>query len=352
MYVGVYAIVPRIILVIIEKGKTYFFIGLLQLFIALILNVIYIIVLEEKAIGVLKSIFLTNLIMLPIYLYIQFKYSKLTIDLQIIKNILKFSLPLLPAALSGWIMNESNRIFIDQYFTQSEVGIFSLGYRITFVFIVFVTSIRLAYNPLYFRLANSEDQAEAHRRIFIYNNYFFIISILGSFLLSFFSRELIGLFLNKNYFNAWIILAMLTYANLFLESSSIFRMALYQKKVTVLITIIVIVIATINLLLNWLLISKWSIVGAGTATIICSMLLFFSFYLASKKRGYYIQVKWLLLGVLLLMSIITNFIFWMIPVSLLTSLLFKIIFISVVLSFVYVKYQSEIKNYVIELLKK
>jgi O-antigen/teichoic acid export membrane protein len=352
MYLGIYAIVPRIILVIIEKGKLYFYIGLVQLIIALILNVIYIIILEEKAIGVLKALFLTNLIMLPIYMFIQFKYSRISFDFSIVKNILYFSIPLLPAAMSGWIMNESNRIFIDQYFSQSEVGIYSLGYRITFVFIVVITSIRLAYNPLYFRLANSDSQDMAQSRLFRYNHFYFILAILGTFMLSFFARELIGLFLNKNYYDAWIILAILTYANLFLESSAIFRMSLYQKKVTGVITFIVIVIALINLLLNWILISKWNIIGAGASTLICGMLLFFAFYLASRKYGYYINVKWTILAVLVFISLIINIIFWLIPVSLCTSLILKIVFTGIILSGLFLKYHDEISSFSTQLFQK
>jgi O-antigen/teichoic acid export membrane protein len=340
MYFGIFAIVPRIIFVIAEKGRIYFLVGILQLTIALILNIIYIIILDEKAVGVLKALLLTNLIMLPVYLFFQLKYSKLTFNIDIAKNIFKFSLPLLPAALSGWIMNSSSRIFLDQYFSQTEVGIFSLGFRITFVYIMLITSIRLAYNPLYFRLASSDDQNTASKNLFIYNNYFFIISVIGCLL-----------FLNEKYFKAWIILSILTYSSLFLESSSIFRMSLYQKKVTGVVTIIVIIIALINLILNWFLISKWGIYGAGAATLICSVLLFFSFYLASKKHGYFIGVNRILLGSLVVLSIITNLFFWMIPLTLLTSLIIKIGVIVVILSGIYFKYQQDINNYVVKLFK-
>ena len=170
-------------------------------------------------------------------------------------------------------------------------------------------------------------------------------------MLIFFSRELIVLFLNANYFNAWIILSILTYANMFLESSSLFRMSLYQRNVTGVVTIIVIIIALINLILNWLLISKWGIYGAGAATLFCSVLLFFSFYLASKKHGYYIGVKWILLASLVVLSIITNLFFWMMPLTLLTSLIIKIGVIVVILSGIYFKYQQDINKYIVQLFK-
>ena len=351
MLLGVFQIVPRIIFVITEKGKIYFIVGVIHLILSLILNIIYIVVLDEKAIGVLKALLLTNLLILPLYFYYQLKYSKIKLDLQIAKNILKFSLPLLPASLSTWIMNSSNRIFIDQYFSQTEVGIFSLGFRITFVFIMIITSLRLAYNPVYFRLAAMDDQKKAVSKIYTYNQYYLIISILMCFIISFFSRELIGVFLNKDYFNAWIILSLLTYSNLFLESSAIFRMALYQNKSTFSITIIVILTALISLLLNWILISKWGMYGAAYSSIISSMLLFYSFYFVSKKRGYFIKVNWLVLSTLFVAGLIINIVFWIINIDLILMLFIKIITIIILGFITFHLYKNEIKHYIDMILK-
>ena len=50
MYFTIFSIVPRIIFVITERGKLYFLTGLLQLLVSLILNIIYIIILDQKAI--------------------------------------------------------------------------------------------------------------------------------------------------------------------------------------------------------------------------------------------------------------------------------------------------------------
>ena len=250
MYFTIFSIVPRIIFVITERGKLYFLTGLLQLLVSLILNIIYIIILDQKAIGALKALLLTNLIMLPVYTYYQFKYSKLMLNLNMAKAILPFSRPLLPASLSTWIINSSNRIFIDRYFSQSEVGVFSLGFRITFVYIVLITSIRLAYNPQYFRLANSPDQSRAKQKLYVYNHYYLVFSIIASFVISFFAKEVVGIFLNDRYYDAWIILALLTYANMFLESSAIYRMSLSQKKATIVIAVIVLCTGVINLILK------------------------------------------------------------------------------------------------------
>ena len=187
------------------------------------------------------------------------------------------------------------------------------------------------------------DQVYAKLKIYSYNLYYLIISIIGCFLISFFAREFVGLFLSPRYFEAWIILSILIYANLFLESSALFRMALSQKKATSIIAGIVIITGLINLLLNWILISRWGMHGAAVATLLSGMILYFAFYRASLKWGYHVKVKWLLLSVLIIISIMINLFFWQLDLTLLTSLLIKLSLLLLCTIYFYYKYFDKIR---------
>jgi O-antigen/teichoic acid export membrane protein len=335
-----FAVVPRMILMIREKGIIYFRVGLIQVFLALILNIIFIIILQQKAIGVLKAGLITNIIMLPVYLFLQLKYSKITFDFKMAKNILKYSVPLLPVALSGWILNLSDRIFIDRFYTQADVGIYSLGYKIASVYIMIITSVRMAYIPLFYKLANAEDQINARKKIYQYNFYYYVLSLFLGFLIIFFSREVIGLFLNKKYFYSWIICAIITFASIFTET--LFTLSVHQSKKTYFHTLIVGSSAILNLVLNWFLVPLWGIYGAAIATFICSVVMCFLFYNASKKC-YFIGSRWFTLLVIVIAGSILNIVFWMSSINLLFSLVLKCIMIFVIVGGLGFLFKKKIK---------
>ncbi len=342
-FVGMFQTVSRIIFIITEQGKTYLIVGVVQLVISLLLNVYFIIVLQQKAIGVLKALMYTNILMLPPYLYYQFKHSKLYFNTAMLKSILKYSLPLLPASLAGWILNSSDRIFIDRYFDLTEVGLYSLGYKIAYIFVLLTTSIRLAYNPIYYKIANSEYITNAKNKLSNYNHYYYLFSISFAFLTIFFSKEFIGVFLNEKYFEAWKILTLIVFASLILESSSIFRMAIYQSKKTYYVTLTVIGVAVLNLLLNWLLIPIYRMYGAAYATIICSVIMMYLHYLVAKKC-YFIETKWGTYFSLMGLGAILIVPFWLINIDLMNILIIKILLLSVICVIIYFKYKDIIKN--------
>lgn len=332
-FFGIFSVVPRITFVIREKGLTYFLVGVVQLVVGVALSVLFIIVLMQKALGVLRAGIICSILFVPLYLFFQLRYSTLAFNFDMAKKALKYSLPLMPAALASWILTSSDRIFIDRYFTMSDVGIYGLGYKISYVYIAVITSVRLAYNPIFFRLANSNDQIDAQKKLYKYNYYYFLFSLSFSFLLIFFCREVIGLLINYRYYKSWIICSMITYAVIFTESGSVFRMSIYQHKKTYIATVVVVTVGILNLLLNYLFVPKWSMYGAAMSTIICSMLMFFLFFVFS-IRCYYIKVRWFILSILFFSGIGINVLFWLLPLTLLECLILKILFLLIIVAYI------------------
>ena len=72
-------------------------------------------------------------------------------------NTFKFTLPILPTLLSAWILNLSDRIFIDKYFNMSDVGIYSLGSKISGSVLILFGAFILAYSPYFYEKAKSQD---------------------------------------------------------------------------------------------------------------------------------------------------------------------------------------------------
>ena len=76
----------------------------------------------------------------------------------------RFGLPLVPAALALWVINLIDRLFINAYKGQAEVGIYSLAVRIASVIVFLMTAFQLAW-PAFAYSIRDDDRGQAHLRL-------------------------------------------------------------------------------------------------------------------------------------------------------------------------------------------
>ena len=124
-----FAFVPLTLFQVEENAISFFVFSLSSLLINTGFILFYLLIMDQGAIGLIKGKFYGSIFMFPICLIITIKSSVFNINRQILRSILTFSLPMVPVLLSTWILNMSNRIFIEQYFSMEEVGVFSLAFK-------------------------------------------------------------------------------------------------------------------------------------------------------------------------------------------------------------------------------
>lgn len=81
-----------------------------------------------------------------------------------LKPVLRYGLPLVPAALSQFVLHFSDRFFLTRYATGSDLGLYSLAYRFGMLASVFYGIIGRAWWPWVFRVAQSENSSAFLRR--------------------------------------------------------------------------------------------------------------------------------------------------------------------------------------------
>ena len=154
-FFSIFSIIPKIYFQINEKAEKFIALSLLEFFLITVFVLWFVVVKQEGAVGMLKGGMIASIIISPLFLYISYKTVNFSFQIQVLKESLSFSLPLLPALLSAWILNLSDRIFIENYFTLYDVGIYSLGYKLAGVILAFSGAFNTAYSPVFYKLANS-----------------------------------------------------------------------------------------------------------------------------------------------------------------------------------------------------
>ena len=340
-FLSVYTIIPKIYYQINEKPKKFVLLSLLQFAANTSFVLWFIVIQKEGAIGYLKGLTLGGLIVLPIFIYITIKSINFKFNFNYLKISLKYSLPVIPSLLSIWILNLSDRVFIERYFSMEEVGIYSLGYKIAGLVLIISSAFKLAYSPLFFKIANSEDTINSQKKLSKYNFNFIMVIMLICFLICFFSKELIGLFFKKDFFEAYKIVYLISIAYLFNQVSELFNLSFYQKKKTIIVMYIGIGSAIINIGLNYVLIPVYGIYGAAYATILSFLIFAVIKYLISTKY-YPINLKWRNLFLLFFGLIAVHLIFSLLLFSHIEMISLKIVTILILGWLIYHFYSDRI----------
>lgn len=119
--------VPQKVLMIKERASTYVALSIIFFIVNSTLILYFVVYLKQGAAGYLLATLIGSALFLPVYIYIAVKNFTFNFKFSYFKAALLFALPAIPTLLSSWILDLSDRIFIERYFSLTEVGIYSLS---------------------------------------------------------------------------------------------------------------------------------------------------------------------------------------------------------------------------------
>jgi len=265
------------------------------------MTVFFILVLELGLVGVFYGILAGRLIGSVIGFYFSKNYFKFVFKYNRLKELLKFSLPLVPSSVGVFISIYVDRLAIKQLLSLDDVGIYGVGYRVSSVVGLAVIGFSSALGPLIYKYYKRDDTAFTISRIF---RLFMLIALSLFLILSIFSKEILIIFTTPAYYSARSVIPLLT-LSIMLSSMYIFIPGLAIAKKTKKIAIIHITVAVLNGILNFTLIPFLGIQGAALATLI-SALVGFILYILLGQRYYRIPFLWkrILLSSILIITIV------------------------------------------------
>ena len=181
-----------------------------------------------------------------------------------VREVFSFGFPLIFAA-SGWfILDASDRYFLAHFWGMGEVGIYALGYKLTFILLaIVVMPFELAYGPYVFANMKHPGFKKAMSRLF---TYLVLTLVIVGYLIVLFSRDIINLMAPEEYKSAYLVTICVLPASAFSGIIYWASAQLHIVKKTYYIAVVIIGAALLNLLLNYMLIPKHGWFGAAIAT--------------------------------------------------------------------------------------
>lgn len=253
-----------------ERAKESAITSIVYFLMMLILNIIFVVKLKLGANGVILATLITNFLC-AIYMIISLLKDNLIIlgiDKTILKDTLKYSIPLMPHDLSTTITSLFSSIFINNSYSLASLGIYSLASQFGEITDTVQASVNTAFQPWFFTQMDKkrEDYKKNINELTDFLLWAYSIIFLG---LALFSQEVIILFLNSSYTPAWrlIPIIVITYC---IKSIYYFyvNVLFFHRKAAKYIFISTLSSSIFNVILSAILIPKYDAVGSILADII------------------------------------------------------------------------------------
>ena len=220
----------------------------------------------------------------------------------IVSSMLKFGIVMIPGTISMLILQASDRYMLTYLSanTMHDVGIYSAGYRIGMIMHFLVTMISLVYLPYAMKIAKEPQAQSINRSMF---KYFVIFGSLFGSLIIIYSQEIFRYIIDSNYLTSYKIVFAGVISSFLYGIFNIININYYARKKAGNITLAVILGSIINIALNFFLIPKYGIFGAGIASIISYLfIVIFNYFIAAQLYKFRYPVLLIFVGLIILSS--------------------------------------------------
>jgi len=215
----------------------------------------------------LLSAFIVSLITFTYAVVVFTKFTSWKVDKKIMVKSLKYAMPLVPHTLAGWISNLADRIILNNLKSTSLVGIYNIGYQFGNIINMVAGAVNSAFIPWFFSIM--KDNENDRNQIYKFGTAFILLYSLGALWLSILSPYILKIMVHKNFFGAVDCIPYIAFAYVFNGVYYFFVSGLfYNEAGTKYIFIASTISAAVNIILNFLLIPKYEIIGASLATLI------------------------------------------------------------------------------------
>lgn len=178
---------------------------------------------------------------------------------------LSYNLPLIPHYLSQMVLNNSDRIMINDMVGSDAAGIYSLAYSLAMIMTLFNNALGQTISPWMYQKIKDKKISDIAPVAYLS----IAVVIVVNMILIAFAPEAVRIFAPKSYYEAIYCIPPVAMGVLFLYSYDLFaKFAFYYEKTTM-IMFASIGGAILNIILNYIGIKMFGYIAAAYTTLIC-----------------------------------------------------------------------------------
>ena len=254
----------------------------------LILNILFVGYFKLGVLGVLYGSLIGNLVVTSVLVIQTVREVGLRFDSHKLKIMAVFGAPLVFTNIAAFILNFSDRFFLQHYSAVSVVGIYALGYKFGFMlsFLV-IQPFSMIWSVRMYEIADTQNAKEVFSR---FNVYFCLVLTTCGIGLSVVIKDVIRIMAAPDFRSAYRIVPIIALAYVFQGLSIFFNTGVLIEKKSTYMGVMGFIGATANIALNFLLIPRFKGMGAAWATALSFLVMAILSY-AFSQRAYRIPYR-------------------------------------------------------------
>ena len=245
-----------------ERSGLYVLASLANVTITVLATVLLIVVYDQGALGLIAGNFTGTLI---VYLgLLGYRRAQLgfSFSRSLLREMNRFGVPLVPAALALIAMNLGDRFFLNHFAGIEEVGLYEIGVRIASAMVLLITAFRMAWPAFAYSI---DDDQEAKRTYAYVLTYLVALASWLALALGALSPWLVRLLTTPAFYEGGRVVALLAFGGVAYAAYIVMAIGVGRTKRTQFNWVITGFGALVSVALNLLLVPDYGMMGSAVA---------------------------------------------------------------------------------------
>jgi O-antigen/teichoic acid export membrane protein len=249
-----------------QRPLPYVSFSLVNLALTVVFSLLFVIVLDLGGEGILLGNFSGSFVVYGAMLVARRDVLGFhSFDRHLLRRILNFSIPLMPAGISLWALNAADRFQVQRLASDTDLGIYSAASKIALGIMVLIGAFQTAWVPFANSIADDDDARRTYRLAF---SYWSVWTVWGLVAISALAPLYIHLTMPSDWWDSSDLVPLLMAGSVLWGAYMIINIGVNRSKRTRLTPVVTATAAAVNIGLNFLLIPAWGVVGAAVSTVV------------------------------------------------------------------------------------
>ena len=271
-----------------ERARAYFALTIAQVLVTIPVTVALVVGTDLGASAILLGSFGTGVLFLIGRLWSERRRLSLRIDTALLRRMIRFGLPTMPAELTLYSLSFIDRIIIVRLAGLAEAGLYALAVKFANGMQVLVRGFHLAWPPLAYSIQDDDEARRAYSLIVTWFVAVCAFAVVGLWLLA---PWLVRLLADERFFAANEVVGPLAAGTALYALYLVLVVILGRTGRTEYSFPATAAAVVVNIALNLVLVPEYGIVGAGVALVV-SYLVVVALMYAIVRRLFFVPFEW------------------------------------------------------------
>ena len=246
-----------------ERSLQFAVASISNVLITIVMTIVLVVGFNQHALGVIVGNFIGTLTVYLVLLAYRRYQLGLEFDRRLLREMNRFGLPLVPAAIFLWGINFSDRLFLVRYVGQDEVGLYSIGVRLASAIVFLQFAFRTAWPAFAYSIKSDDEAKQTYAWVL---TYLVLITCWISLALGVLSPWLARLLTKPEFYGGARVVSLLAFAGVAFTAYTVVAIGVGRARKTQFNWVVTGVAAALNIGMNFVLVPRYGMIGAAIST--------------------------------------------------------------------------------------